>query len=485
MSQTIKVGIFMAICLVLLAALILKVEDYQLIGPSGTRVDAVFDQVAGLDDKAPVRVAGVRVGRVDGIHLDGRKARVTLLLESEVDLTVGASARIATTSLLGDKYIELEPGPQGGTPLPKDAVLPGTTPISFDQAMAKLDSLAGSIQQVTGSLAGGENGENGIPALMASLQQTSDTIRKLVEMNQQQVSATISNFQDFSGTLARELPKLSAQLHDVLAQVDSVLTENRANLKASMENIREVSGRLQTSVDNLNEITTKMANGEGTIGKLINSDQAHDELVSTLDSIKGGVNDLSQTFKKINQIHIDLGAETYYLNDPQDYRSAFTVNIRPSDERFYRLGFIDDPGGRTTTKTEVITTTPAGGPSSSETVKTVKTRDERTIDAQFGFNFGHASVRGGLFQSHGGAGIDYSLLDKRLAFSFEAFDFNREGNLQPRLRLFGRWSFHPNLYLIGGVDDILERDRKSIFIGAGVTWSDDDLKYLMGSVPKL
>jgi len=485
MSQSVKVGIFMAICLALLAALILKVEDIQLFGPSGVHVDAVFDQVAGLDDKAPVRVAGVRVGRVDGIYLDGHRARVSLLLESKVDLTVGATARIATTSLLGDKYVELDPGPVGGTPLPKGTVLQGTTPISFDQAMAKLNDLAGSIQQVTGSLAGGPNGENGIPALMASLQQTSDTIRKLVEMNQQQLSATIGNFQDFSATLARELPKLSSQLEDVLAQVDTVLGENRENLKASMQNIRDITGNLQTSVDNLNEITTKMASGEGTIGKLINSDQAHDELVSTLDSIKGGVDNLSQAFGKINQIHIDLGAETYYLSDPQDYRSSFSVNIRPNEDRFYRLGFVDDPSGRTTTKTEVITTTPENGQSSTTTVQTIKTRDERTLDAQFGFNFGHASLRGGLFQSHGGAGLDYALPDEHLAFSVEAFDFNRTGDLQPRLRLFGRWTIHPHLYLIGGVDDVLEPDRKSFFFGGGVTWSDDDLKYLLGSVPKL
>jgi phospholipid/cholesterol/gamma-HCH transport system substrate-binding protein len=484
MSQSVRVGIFMAICLAILAALIIKVEDLQLIGPTGKRVDAVFDQVAGLDDKAPVRVAGVRVGRVDGIHLDGHRARVTLLLESKVDLAVGATARIATTSLLGDKYVELDPGPAGGKPLPEGTVLQGTTPISFDQAMAKLNDLAGSIQQVTGSLAGGEGGENGIPALMASLKQTSDTIRQLVEMNQQQVSATINNFQEFSGTLARELPKLTAQLHDVLAQVDNVLTENRSNLRASMQNIRDISASLHTSVENLNAITTKMASGEGTIGKLINSDEAHDELVSTLDSIKGGVDDLSQTFRKINQIHIDLGAETYYLNDPKDYRSSFRVNIRPNEDRFYRIGFVDDPSGRTTTKTEVITTTPPDGTSSTTTVQTVKTRDERTIDAQFGFNLGHASLRGGLFQSHGGAGIDYAFPDQRLAFSLEAFDFNRQGDLQPRVRLFGRWTFHPHLYVIGGMDDILEADHKSVFFGAGVTWSDDDLKYLLGSVPR-
>src|SRR3989304_665382 len=61
-SQVVKVGIFMTVCLVLLGWLILRVEDWKLWGDEGSRVDAVFDSVAGLDDKAAVRLAGVRGG---------------------------------------------------------------------------------------------------------------------------------------------------------------------------------------------------------------------------------------------------------------------------------------------------------------------------------------------------------------------------------------------------------------------------------------
>ena len=96
-------------------------------------------------------------------------------------------------------------------------------------------------------------------------------------------------------------------------------------------------------------------------------------------------------------------------------------------------------------------------------------------------------MRAGLFESHGGAAIDYHFLDRRLRISAEAFDFSRERageDLAPRLRLFGRYHLNPNIYLVGGYDDALESDRASIFLGAGVRWKDDDLKYLLGSVPK-
>ena len=60
----------------------------------------------------------------------------------------------------------------------------------------------------------------------------------------------------------------------------------------------------------------------------------------------------------------------------------------------------------------------------------------------------------------------------------EAFDFSRPGDLSPRLRLMGRYQFHPNLYLIGGYDDILEED--SIFLGGGIRWTDENIKVLLG-----
>ena len=64
-----------------------------------------------------------------------------------------------------------------------------------------------------------------------------------------------------------------------------MLAENRGNLKDSMANIKELTADVQTSVDNLNQITTRIASGEGTIGKLVNSPEAHDQLMSALGCV--------------------------------------------------------------------------------------------------------------------------------------------------------------------------------------------------------
>src|SRR5262245_58584619 len=176
MSQAVRVGIFMTLSLVGLAYLIMKVEDVEIFGKKGPSIDVVYTSVAGLDDKAAVRIAGVRVGRVDGIRLSGAKARVTVRLDQKVKLTQGTTASIASLSLLGEKYVELVLGPPDAPELPPGTVLEGTTPITFDQAMAKVNAIADSIGEVTGSISGKGNQDSAIARLIANLEATSADI---------------------------------------------------------------------------------------------------------------------------------------------------------------------------------------------------------------------------------------------------------------------------------------------------------------------
>jgi phospholipid/cholesterol/gamma-HCH transport system substrate-binding protein len=486
MSQAIKVGIFSTLALVVAAYLILRIEDLNPFAESQTRIDAVFDSVAGLDDKASVRVAGVRIGRVDGIALDGRKARVTLVLEQPVALTEGSRARIANMGLLGDKYVELVPGPSGAPPLAEGTVLVGKTPVSFDDAMAKFEDIGTSIQQVTGSLSGKGDQDTPLARLISNLEATTAEIRILVATNREQVSGTVRNFESFSATLARELPVLSDRLETLIAQVGDVVGENRDELHGSLANIEEVSAGLKVSVANLNAITTKLNSGEGTLGKLISSDEAHTELVSTLDSIKGGVATLSDTLGRVQKLKLDLGIEGYYLSDRQDSHSAFTLDLDPGSgtNRLYRLGLVNTPSGKERTKTQVVTVTNPDGTTETTTIDTFTREDTAVLSALLGVRLDSgARLWGGLIENKAGVQVDYPFLQRRLWLGLEAFDFDRENDRDPHLRLGARYHLGPNLYLTGGYDDPLESDFDSLFIGGGLTWTDDDLKYLLGSVP--
>lgn len=491
MNQALKVGIFMTICLLVLGWLVLRIEDLNLWGSAGQRVDALFDSVAGLDDKSAVRVAGVRVGRVDGIRLEGRRARVTLLLETPMTLVEGTRALVSNMGLLGDKYVELIPGPDGGRPLAAGETIAGETPISFDQAMAKLESIGDSIQNVTSSLAGGGGeGEGGIGGLIASFRQTADEIRALVVANRASLDGTVRNFERFSATLADELPRLTAQIERTLSQVETLMAENRDDLRGSMTNIRSLTEKMHTSVENLNEISGRIARGEGTIGKLVNSEEAHNELVTALQSVEKGVDTLTDTLGRIQKLELELGLEGLAYTDLDDSRAAFRLDLLPhgrESDRFYRVELVSDPRGRVVEKETYYTIERPDGSLETVTLNRVSIdRSKRLFSALLGLPFANQRGRlwAGLIESRAGAQVDYGLVEQRLWLSLEAFDFNRELDRDPHLRASLRWDVTPNVYLRGGYDDFLVRDYESFFVGAGVRWTDRDLKYLLGSVPK-
>ncbi|MEM6794440.1 MAG: MlaD family protein [Acidobacteriota bacterium] len=487
MSQAIKVGVFVIVCLAVLGVLVFKVEDLNLFGPEGRRVDILFDSVSGLADKAPVRVAGVRVGSVESVGLDGGRARVTVLLDTEVELTEGTTAAIANAGILGDKFIEIEPGRAGGAPLGAGAVLEGSTPVSFDQALARFDDLGKSLQRLSGDVSSQGDLGSQIRRLLDNLEATSGDIRDLVATNKSQVNSTIGNFDRFSATLADELPKLAEQISQLLDTVDQVVAENRGELRGSLENFREVTGQIQTSVDNLNDISSQIRSGEGTIGKLVYDDSAHESLVDTLGAVEEGVGTLNETLGRVQRLELDLGLEGVYYADVEaeggegDGGAALRLRLSSHPRRFYEVGLVTTPQGSFEEETRVIETTLPDGTVETTRIVEQRTDDDFTITAQLGYRFGDFQLRAGLIESEGGVGVDWHLFDRRLILSLEAFDFSRPSDLDPHLRLTTRFHLNPNVYLIGGYDDPLTDEFQSVFVGAGIRWKDEDLKYLIGS----
>ncbi len=153
MSNTARVGLFMLLALIVLGVFIVKIEEIP-IGVKGgrVRVNAVFPSVAGLDEKSPVRVAGVRIGIVEAISLQGDRALVTLALDPGIVLHEGARAQVTSLGMLGDKYVELYPGNLSGPPLKPGTVLQGASPIGFDEAIKTFNDLGSDLKAVSASL---------------------------------------------------------------------------------------------------------------------------------------------------------------------------------------------------------------------------------------------------------------------------------------------------------------------------------------------
>jgi phospholipid/cholesterol/gamma-HCH transport system substrate-binding protein len=107
------VGIFVALGAAALLALAMKVGNLTSSSIGETYgVTAAFDNIGGLKPRAPVKSAGVVVGRVDAINFDSKtyKAIVDIKIDKRYQFSTDTIASILTAGLLGDQYIGLEVG---------------------------------------------------------------------------------------------------------------------------------------------------------------------------------------------------------------------------------------------------------------------------------------------------------------------------------------------------------------------------------------
>lgn len=120
------VGLFVIAGVVALLFLALKVGSTSAVSASNSyEVVARFDNIGGLKPRAPVKSAGVVVGRVADIHFDNEtfEAAVTLRLDKRYAFPKDTSAAIMTSGLLGEQYIGLEAGGDSQTLKDKDRIL--------------------------------------------------------------------------------------------------------------------------------------------------------------------------------------------------------------------------------------------------------------------------------------------------------------------------------------------------------------------------
>lgn len=131
------VGLFVLAGLGAIAYLSMSVGGLSYAGPGGLHLHARFDELGGLKLRAPVVVSGVKVGQVKGIALDdAMRAKVDIEVDQSLELPVDSSASLVTAGLLGDRYVNLQPG--GEVDMLKDG-----EEISFTESAVLLENLIG------------------------------------------------------------------------------------------------------------------------------------------------------------------------------------------------------------------------------------------------------------------------------------------------------------------------------------------------------
>jgi phospholipid/cholesterol/gamma-HCH transport system substrate-binding protein len=143
--QELWVGAFVLVGIAAVAYLSISIGGLRIGGPGGRILYADFDEIGGLKDRARVVVGGVQVGEVKTISLDkDYRARVALDVDDRIALPTDTSASILTSGVLGDQYIELEPGAD-------ETTLASGDTIQFTQGAVILERLIGKLIQNLGS----------------------------------------------------------------------------------------------------------------------------------------------------------------------------------------------------------------------------------------------------------------------------------------------------------------------------------------------
>ncbi len=468
LSREAKVGIFVMGGIIILSYFTLKVGKVRVGGP-GYLIHATFNNVSGLEKDAAVKMAGVPVGRVESLALLKGKARVLLAIDRGVKIPRDSAISIASEGFLGDKLVSIIPGKEQTHFLaPGSEISKSISGANIDDLVKKVTLIADNVKDITESLSqvfGKEEGRKSLKEIVGNLREASSAFKEIMVTNEGALNRIIGR-----------IDKLTSDLGEVAGEGKSDMKAILANLKELTESLKEEAPKIAKKLDNT---LGKIERGEGTLGKLVTEEDAYQNLNSAL----AGIN---RYIKKTEAIQTYLDYRLEYLTDPSDYKHYASLRIKPTADKSYTIGVVDDPFGKEKTNRTLVTTTQVTPPGSSTTVETIskENKDELKFNLLLGRRFGDFTIRGGVMESTGGLGVAYHTFSDTLKIHMDAYDFGRENN-DPHLKIYGNYDIFKNLYFTAGVDDFLNDNNglRTFFFGFGLSFRDDDLKTLLRSAP--
>ncbi|MEQ0563065.1 MCE family protein [Amycolatopsis sp. NEAU-NG30] len=227
----------------------LNSDDLPVIG-GGTTYSAEFSEASGLQKDNDVRIAGVKVGKVSDIELDGASVKVSFKVK---DAWLGdrTSAAIKIKTLLGQKYLSLDPQGQSaldpGTAIPRDRTMAPYDVLDafrgLSQTVDNIDTkqLAQSFDTISQTFA---NTPEDVKGALSGLSKLSDTIAS----RDQQLSTLLANTREVSQTLVDRDAEVQKLLTDGNKLLDELAKREEA-ITALLDGSRELATQLQGLID--------------------------------------------------------------------------------------------------------------------------------------------------------------------------------------------------------------------------------------------
>jgi phospholipid/cholesterol/gamma-HCH transport system substrate-binding protein len=428
--QELKIGLFLAVGLAILAVFIFVVGDFStLFETKGYMLYTHFDTVAGLEKKTVVRMAGVKVGAVKTISLKGSKAEVAMDINPEIEISRDSKATLASLGLLGEKYIEIIPGAE------EAVVQPGGTigslpPVSFDQLGMILSSVGDDIKNTSKALRdllGEGEARVNIKEILQNLSSASAELNEFFSENKPLLTQSLEKSAQAIETFDQNVTSISQNLDELIILLKDTVEENRESLKGNLEGIKELISNMEEALKTLNESLEKINKGEGTLGKLISEKELYEKADKTLNDAQGIISPVSS-------LRIDMGLKAEYFAKSELLRGTLSFGIWPSSDKFLLGQIVQDPW-----------------------------QDKFTYSAQGGIRWGVFAPRAGILESKFGVGLDLYAFKDRVIFTFEGFDFNR--NPRPRFRAWTSLVASKSIHVLFGLDDFTLSQNREFYLG--------------------
>jgi phospholipid/cholesterol/gamma-HCH transport system substrate-binding protein len=416
----------------------------------------VLDDATGLSTRSKIYLAGVAVGRVKEIHLEGNEARLKVAFLKNVEIRGDAKISRKSSSILGTSVLALEAGTDQ-SPLS----IPGSQ-INSEPEGGNLTAIMGTVQEL------------GV-----------------------QLSDLLKSFQD------NQLALLSVSLETF----NSIAGKINSQSDAELERVTRILESTVGALENVRIITEEVRQGRGNLGQAIYDDKLYASLLSTVERTEDAAGKLQLALDNINGLAknadgvvssagvilnkamglgVEFDASGRYEVLAEQMRARAAIRLSPaSNDRWYQVGVSSVPNGIDSRTVKTVTE------NGVTTVKdTTETRYSFAVDAELARRFGIITLHGGLLESTAGIGLDIHPW-KWVNLSGEVFHFQKGASPNLRGTLTVYPFFNPDsdkpwnwLYLSGGINDALV-DKRDFFFGAGLRFTDSEIKGLVGLIPVL
>ena len=285
-----RLGVFFALALIA-AVVILEMIGAADFFTGGYHINASFKTAQELKKGDFVKMAGVEIGRVEGIELDSGRAKVGMKIQAKYKIKTDAKAIVKFTGLMGQNFVSIEGGTQTAPDIQSGSLDTVEQP-DLSVLMSKLEGVASGVENLTKSFS-----TDNLSTLMGPL-------TDFVKQNSGPLTAVIGNMRIVSDSVAQgrgtvgklimddafylaaysavtNLETATGDIKNLTGQADGMITQVRTIIDG-INSGKGTLGKLTkdealyvettTAMTNLREILQKMNRGDGTVGKLINDD---------------------------------------------------------------------------------------------------------------------------------------------------------------------------------------------------------------------